>query len=55
MMITVAKTAGFCFGVKRAMKMAWNELETNDDIYALGPLIHNKQAVNKYEEKGLKT
>lgn len=55
MNIKIAKEAGFCFGVKRAMKMAWNELETNDDIYALGPLIHNKQAVNKYEEKGLKT
>ncbi len=55
MNVKIAKEAGFCFGVKRAMKMAWNELETNDDIYALGPLIHNKQAVNKYEEKGLKT
>lgn len=55
MNVKIAKEAGFCFGVKRAMKMAWNELETNDDIYALGPIIHNKQAVSKYEEKGLKT
>lgn len=56
MEVKVAKNAGFCFGVKRAMKMAWNELEKSEDgIYALGPLIHNKQAVSKYEEKGLKT
>lgn len=29
------------------MKMAWDELELNSDIYALGPLIHNKQAVQR--------
>lgn len=56
MEVKIAKNAGFCFGVKRAMKMAWDELEkSNDGIYALGPLIHNKQAVLKYEENGLKT
>lgn len=56
MEVRVAKNAGFCFGVKRAMKMAWNELENSEDgIYALGPLIHNKQAVAKYEDRGLKT
>lgn len=55
MNVKIAKEAGFCFGVKRAMKMAWNELEENSDIYALGPLIHNKQAVQKYEDKGLIT
>lgn len=56
MNIKIAKNAGFCFGVKRAMKMAWDEVEKSDSgIYALGPLIHNKQAVAKYEEKGLKT
>ncbi|NMS89311.1 4-hydroxy-3-methylbut-2-enyl diphosphate reductase [Clostridioides difficile] len=56
MNVKIAKHAGFCFGVKRAMKMAWDEVEKNNSgIYALGPLIHNKQAVAKYEEKGLKT
>ncbi|MGL5346986.1 MAG: 4-hydroxy-3-methylbut-2-enyl diphosphate reductase [Peptostreptococcaceae bacterium] len=56
MEVKIAKEAGFCFGVKRAMKMAWDELENkNTGIYALGPLIHNKQAVSKYEEKGLVT
>lgn len=56
MHVKIAKNAGFCFGVKRAMKMAWDELQKREDgIYALGPLIHNKQAVLKYEENGLKT
>ena len=55
MEVRLAKTAGFCFGVKRAMKMAWDELELNSGIYASGPLIHNKQAVQKYEDKGLIT
>ncbi|MGL5695131.1 MAG: 4-hydroxy-3-methylbut-2-enyl diphosphate reductase [Peptostreptococcaceae bacterium] len=56
MKVKIAENAGFCFGVKRAMNMAWNELEERKDgIYALGPLIHNKQAVSRYEEKGLKT
>lgn len=55
--ILIADNAGFCFGVKRAMNMAWNELDKSDKvaIYALGPLIHNKQAVAKYEERGMLT
>lgn len=55
--ILIADNAGFCFGVKRAMNMAWNDLDKSDKvaIYALGPLIHNKQAVAKYEERGMLT
>lgn len=55
MEVKIAKNAGFCFGVKRAMNMAWDELENKNDnkVYSLGPLIHNKQAVDKYKEKGL--
>lgn len=56
MKIIIADNAGFCFGVKRAVEMANVELETLDkDIYSLGPLIHNAQAVEKMESKGLKT
>lgn len=56
MKVKIAKNAGFCFGVKRAMRMAWDELDkSKNNIFALGPLIHNRQAVLKYEEKGLKT
>lgn len=55
MEVKIAKNAGFCFGVKRAMNMAWDELENKNDnkVYSLGPLIHNKQAVDRYKEKGL--
>ncbi|MGN1032890.1 MAG: 4-hydroxy-3-methylbut-2-enyl diphosphate reductase [Intestinibacter sp.] len=54
MEIKIAKNAGFCFGVKRAMQMASDELDDKSTkVYSLGPLIHNKQAVSKYEEKGL--
>lgn len=54
--IILADKAGYCFGVKRAMNMAKDELEKNNnmEIYSLGPLIHNKQAVSKYEDLGLK-
>jgi len=55
--ILIAEDAGFCFGVKRAMNIAWREVTESEGerIYALGPLIHNKQAVSKYEERGLVT
>lgn len=55
--VLISESAGFCFGVKRAMNMAQKELEEKKDIsvYALGPLIHNKQAVEKYENMGLIT
>ena len=57
MNIKISEKAGFCFGVKRAMGLAWRELcdEHDKQPYALGPLIHNKQAVEKYEERGLIT
>ena len=53
MEVRIAENAGFCFGVKRAMKMAWDELEnkSENDVYSLGPLIHNKQAVNRINGK----
>lgn len=54
MKVRIADNAGFCFGVKRAMQMASDELDNKSTkVYSLGPLIHNKQAVAKYEEKGL--
>ena len=57
MKVLLAKELGYCFGVKRAMQMAWDELKSsnNNTTYALGPLIHNKQAVERYEQNGLKT
>ena len=51
--ILIADNAGFCFGVKRAMNMAWNELDKGDElsIYALGPLIkRGRLTVDTLEE-----
>lgn len=56
MKIILANTAGFCFGVSRAIKMVENclEQEKHKKIYSLGPVIHNQQVVNSLKEKGLK-
>lgn len=58
MKVEIAKYSGYCFGVKRAMDMAWEELMENSEntqkqIYSIGPLIHNNQAMQKYKDKGL--
>lgn len=51
MEIFVAKSSGFCFGVKRAINIANNCASgTEDEIYTLGPIIHNPQVVKKLEE-----
>ncbi len=55
MKIFVAKSAGFCFGVKRAMELALEAVKKSDKhIYTLGPLIHNPQAVEYLEGLGIK-
>jgi 4-hydroxy-3-methylbut-2-enyl diphosphate reductase len=44
--IIIAKNAGFCFGVDRAVKMTLEELDKDGErVYSYGPLIHNPQAV----------
>lgn len=54
MEITVAKSAGFCFGVQRAVDSVYKELEENSGkIYTFGPIIHNEQVVEDLNEKGI--
>lgn len=50
--VTVAKSAGFCFGVDRAVKMVYGELEQNTKVATLGPIIHNQDVVNDMQAKG---
>ena len=50
--VTVAKSAGFCFGVDRAVKMVYGELEKNTNVATLGPIIHNQDVVNDMQAKG---
>ncbi len=54
MEIIVAKTAGFCFGVKRAIDIAFKiAKEKRKGVYTLGPIIHNPQVVQKLKEEGI--
>lgn len=54
MEITVAKSAGFCFGVKRAVEETIKTLEKSDKtIYSIGSLIHNEKVISTLKEKGL--
>ena len=54
MKVILAKTAGFCFGVKRAVDMVYEQIElSHQPIYTLGPIIHNEQVVKDFEEKGV--
>jgi len=54
MKIYVVKQAGFCFGVKRAIKLAFDAVQTKDEkVYTLGPLIHNPQVVDDLQKKGV--
>jgi 4-hydroxy-3-methylbut-2-enyl diphosphate reductase len=53
MKIYRAKHGGFCFGVKRAIKMALGAAKTAPGVYSLGPLIHNRLAVEDLKEKGI--
>jgi len=54
MQIRVAKKAGFCFGVKRAVDIAFNLADKiKGGVYTFGPIIHNPQVVNKLIEQGV--
>lgn len=54
MKITIAKTAGFCMGVRRAVEIALDEANARGEtIYTYGPLIHNPQVLSMLEEKGI--
>ena len=54
MEIRLAKTAGFCFGVDRAVQMTRRLLDAGEKVATLGPLIHNPQVVAELEARGAK-
>ena len=54
MEIILGSTAGFCYGVKRAVTSAEQSLKENKNLYCLGEIVHNKAVVKNLEEKGLK-
>lgn len=53
MKATLAKTAGFCFGVKRAVDKVYEEITKHNKVYTYGPIIHNEEVVNDLESKGV--
>ncbi len=52
-MIKVAKTAGFCYGVKRAVDEVYRRIDSGERLATLGPIIHNPQVVGDLESKGV--
>ena len=55
MKVKLAKTAGFCFGVKRAVETVYRQVEENSDkkIYTYGPIIHNEEVIKDMENRGI--
>ena len=55
MEIIIGKTAGFCYGVKRAVEGTMKEIEkSQENVYCLGELVHNGEVIKKLESRGLK-
>ncbi len=53
MSVKIAENSGFCFGVKRAIKIALEAAQGNHQIVTLGPIIHNPQMVEKLASEGI--
>lgn len=53
MKFTVAESAGFCFGVDRAVKKVYELLKNGEKVYTLGPIIHNPQLVDSLKKQGV--
>ncbi|MDD5291827.1 MAG: 4-hydroxy-3-methylbut-2-enyl diphosphate reductase [Candidatus Omnitrophica bacterium] len=54
MKIRIAKSAGFCFGVKRAIKIANETLKEKKKAYMLGDIVHNEDVTNQLDKAGIK-
>jgi 4-hydroxy-3-methylbut-2-enyl diphosphate reductase len=53
MEVIVAESAGFCFGVKRAMDKVYEQIKAGTKLYTLGPIIHNEEVVKELEAQGV--
>ena len=54
MKITIAKDAGYCFGVRDAVDLAYKSAEENGEIFMLGDIVHNEQVVSDLADAGTK-
>ncbi len=53
MQIKLAKTAGFCFGVNRAVDRLYQMVKSGESVCTLGPIIHNPQVIDDLKSKGV--
>ena len=53
MEIKLAKTAGFCFGVNRAVDRLYEIVKSGEKVCTLGPIIHNPQVIEDLKSKGV--
>ena len=53
MEVILAESAGFCFGVKRAVEKVYEQAAIGKKIYTFGPIIHNEEVVKDLENKGV--
>ena len=53
MSITIAKNAGFCFGVSRAVELVEEAAKSGKTVSTLGPIIHNRHQVGRFEQMGV--
>ena len=54
MKINLAKSAGFCFGVKRAISIAYQTLKDNNKVYMLGDIVHNEDVCKQINNAGIR-
>ena len=54
MKVTVANSAGFCFGVKRAVDLVYEQTKKGGPLYTFGPIIHNEEVVKDLEKRGVR-
>ncbi len=53
MEVILAKSAGFCFGVQKAVEKVFEQVGSKEPVYTYGPIIHNEQVVKELEQKGV--
>ncbi|MCD4682743.1 MAG: 4-hydroxy-3-methylbut-2-enyl diphosphate reductase [Bacteroidales bacterium] len=55
MKVTIDPDSGFCFGVKKTIEIAENELKQNSKLICVGEIVHNQEEIKRLEKNGLKT
>ncbi|MFH1398263.1 MAG: 4-hydroxy-3-methylbut-2-enyl diphosphate reductase [Candidatus Omnitrophota bacterium] len=53
MKVNLAESAGFCFGVKRALDIALRTIKVNKNVFMLGDIVHNEEVVNQIRKAGI--